>query len=232
MVSVPLPNIGLLWIYDEWKHILLSQTTLSSRTLGTIRDDISLMWENHTVEALECFRSENIHVRQVLLPTIPFGSYANCTQEPTLGVCGAHTSLRNPPPEQRLYHSQKGRLHPKWASLQKLFLPPAGGLRITLRIPSLLSWCTVAPSRIRTDWGSAASCPRLPVTCPVLRKRDCAVGQSKHLLSLPRQPSELVIYSSSCGAALFKKINLCWLVNRPLTTKLPDVIDFLLVFFH
>ena len=71
--------------------------------------------------------------------TIPFGSYANCTQEPTLGVCGAHTSLRNPPPEQRLYHSQKGRLHPKWASLQKLFLPPAGGLRITLRIPSLLS---------------------------------------------------------------------------------------------
>ena len=90
--------------------------------------------------------------------------------------------------------------------LQKLFLPPAGGLRITPRIPSLLSWRTVAPSRIRTDWGSAASCPRLPVTCPVLRKRDCAVGQSKHLLSLPRQPSELVIYSSSCGAAPLKKL--------------------------
>lgn len=126
MVSVPLPDIGLLWIYDEWKHILLSQTTLSSRTLGTIRDDISLMWESHTVEALECFRSENIHVRQVLLPTIPFGSYANCTQEPTLGVCGAHTSLRNPPPEQRLYHSQKGRLHPKWASTETVPSPSRG----------------------------------------------------------------------------------------------------------
>ena len=172
------------------------------------------MRESQSGSTLECFRSESIHVWQVLLPTIPFGSYAHCTQKPTLGVCGAHTPLRNPPPEQRLYHSQKGRLHPKWSSLQKLFLPPAGELRITPRIPSLLSWCTITPSHIRTDWGSAASCPQLPVTCPVLCKRDCAVGQSKHLLSLPRQPSELVIYPSSCGAALFKKITL---VGKPAT---------------
>lgn len=138
--------------------------------------------------------------------------HANCTREPTPGCLWGHTPLRNPAPEQRLYHSQKWRLYSKWASLQKPFLPPAGELRINPKNP-LCSPDVLSPSHIRTDWGSAASCPQLPVTCPVLRKRDCAVDKASTFLSLPRQPSELVIYSSSRGAALFKKINLCWLAT-------------------
>lgn len=234
-------TLAFSWICTGWNHILLSQTIFSSRTLGTTRDDIPSMWEESQSEwkRFGYFKSENVHVWQVLLPTIHFCSYLNFTWDLILGVCGTHPPLRNPPPEQHLHHSKKGSLHLKWASLEILLLPPARVLKITFRTPFLQSpevpggRCCPLPHQ-GWLWAPQPAPPGSQAPYPVLCKRDCPVGPTKQLSLPPETTLELFIYSSSVGQPFFLKlIYVGWQTShKPLTTELPDAIDFLLVFFH
>lgn len=75
--------------------------------------------------------------------------------------------------------------------------PQQGELRITPRIPL----CSpdvprLPPPHIRTDWGSAASCPQLPVICPVLVKETVQWDKAS-TFSPSQDNSELVIYSGA-----------------------------------